>query len=164
MGEVTYFCLRGYNLLTIDPETAAIGTMTIFDTYRGGATFKAFEAHLDSLPWNTIIVGATEGEVGLSGEVVKQLDRFGIRRRPLNSGVHAFIGGKGATPGSVPEVMTQDNHVTLSITTGRNGLTRTESDVDEQLRIRKLERPSSAVTTAYVSSAGQLLRVEAGGT
>jgi hypothetical protein len=99
---------RGYNLVALGPEGELRGRMA-FDTLGDAAASARLAAWVDALPPATIVVGAVKDEASgqLAPEAIQALSTLGVagdlRGRYRES--HAFVGVKGAPPGSAIEVL-----------------------------------------------------------
>jgi Interleukin-like EMT inducer len=97
---------RGYNVVALDPGGRVL-TMAGFDTFEATAESDRFEAWVRELPMGTIIAGAVsdEGSAHLTRGAVSALWTLGVvgdlRGRYRES--HAFVGVKGARPGTALE-------------------------------------------------------------
>jgi Interleukin-like EMT inducer len=97
---------RGYNVVALDPGGRVL-TMAGFDTFEATAESDRFEAWVRELPMGTIIAGAVsdEGSAHLTWGAVSALWTLGVvgdlRGRYRES--HAFVGVKGARPGTALE-------------------------------------------------------------
>jgi hypothetical protein len=105
MGEVAAN-RRGYNLVALGPEGDLRGRMA-FDTLGDPAASRRLAAWVHDLPADTIVVGAVKDEASgqLGAEAIQALALLGVtgdlRGRYRES--HAFVGVKGAPPGSAIE-------------------------------------------------------------
>jgi hypothetical protein len=97
---------RGYNLVALGPagephEAAA------FDTYGESDASARLAAWVDRLPPGTIVMGAVSDEASakLGGDAVAALGRLGVQAdmRGRFRESHAFVGVKGAPPGTALE-------------------------------------------------------------
>jgi hypothetical protein len=97
---------RGYNLVALGPEGDLRGHMA-FDTLGDASASGRLAAWVHGLPAETIVLGAVKDEASgqLGPEAVQALARLGVagdlRGRYRES--HAFVGVKGALPGSAIE-------------------------------------------------------------
>jgi hypothetical protein len=107
MGELA-LNRRGYNLVALEPG-GAIRDRAAFDTFGDPRASGALASWVRALPEGTIVLGAVKDEASeaLAADAVGALATVGIhgdlRGRHRNS--HAFIGVKGAPPGSALEAM-----------------------------------------------------------
>ena len=53
---------RGFNFLTVDPGTGALGEVRAFDTFERAADVEAMENYLRSLPLGVVVLGAIADE------------------------------------------------------------------------------------------------------
>ncbi len=98
---------RGYNLAAIDPQTGRVLDAVVFDTHdprQAPAASAAMAAWIHALPQGVIVAGAVRDAAALSlGEdAVGALRSLGVEddiRGQLRR-AHAFIGVKGAAPGT----------------------------------------------------------------
>ncbi len=96
---------RGYNLLALDAEGRVLDA-TFFDTWLRGQASRMAQ-WIDRLPAGAIVAGGVHDESSseLTGEAVEALGRLGVvgdlRRR--RHWCHAFVGVKGAAPGTALE-------------------------------------------------------------
>jgi hypothetical protein len=99
---------RGYNLLALDPEGKVLAT-TFFDTFLRPEAAHELAAWIGALPPGTIVAGAVKDEASgrLTAEAVAALRDLGVggdlRGRFHES--HAFVGVKGAPPGTAREAL-----------------------------------------------------------
>ncbi len=97
---------RGYNLVALDPD-GRFRSAAAFDTFDGRAAAGRLAAWVAALPAGTIVAGSVKDEASerLSAEAVAALRTLGVssdlRGRYRES--HAFVGVKGAPPGSAAE-------------------------------------------------------------
>jgi hypothetical protein len=118
---------RGYNLVTFDPAGRVLESAT-FDTYGGAEAGSAMAAWIARIPQGTVVAGAVmdEASAGLTEPVIVALRTLGvagdIRGRYRDS--HAFIGVKGAPPGSALEMLGSRQ---VAVSVGR--VERTERDL-----------------------------------
>ena len=99
---------RGYNLVALDPS-GATRDREAFDTFGDPAASAALVKWVDALPAGTIVLGAVRDEASgrLDAEAVTALGTLGVRGdlRGHFRESHAFIGVKGAPPGSAAEAL-----------------------------------------------------------
>jgi hypothetical protein len=99
---------RGYNLVALDPS-GATRDRDVFDTFRDPAANEALRQWVDALPAGTIVLGAVKDEASgrLDAAAVRALGTLGVRGdlRGHFLESHAFIGVKGASPGSAIEAL-----------------------------------------------------------
>jgi Interleukin-like EMT inducer len=97
---------RGYNLVALDRQGGLIASV-VFDTFESDAASRELAAWIGALPHGTIVAGAVhdEGSHRLSGEAVRALRTLGVGGdlRGRFREAHAFVGVKGALPGSAAE-------------------------------------------------------------
>jgi hypothetical protein len=99
---------RGYNLVALGPEGDLRGRLT-FDTLGDPGASGRLAAWVHGLPPDTIVVGAVKDEASgrLGADAVQALATLGVagdlRGRYRES--HAFVGVKGAPPGSALEAI-----------------------------------------------------------
>jgi hypothetical protein len=99
---------RGYNLVALHPSGRVLGARA-FDTFRGTAEAAALADWVAALPPATIVAGAVKDEASgqLTAGAVLALRTLGVggdlRGRFRES--HAFVGAKGAPPGSAVEAL-----------------------------------------------------------
>jgi hypothetical protein len=100
--------LRGYNVVALDPAGHVIGVAR-FDTFATGVDSDRLEAWLSALSPGTIVAGAVhdEASVHLTRGAVAALATLGVvgdlRGRYRES--HAFVGVRGARPGTALEAI-----------------------------------------------------------
>jgi interleukin-like EMT inducer protein len=97
---------RGYNLVALDPLGRVLGAET-FDTFFDPAATHRLARWVDALPPGSIVAGAVRDEASgrLDGAAVRALETLGVRgdlRRRFRDS-HAFVGVKGAAPGTALE-------------------------------------------------------------
>jgi hypothetical protein len=118
---------RGYNLVTFDGAGEVLESAT-FDTYRGAEAGPAMATWIARIPVGTVVAGAVmdEASYGLTEPVIAALRTIGVAGdiRGHYRDSHAFIGVKGAPPGSALEAL-GSRQVVVSV--GR--VERTESDL-----------------------------------
>jgi len=89
---------RGYNLVTINPQSGAIEAIENFDTWETLSEGSRMASYLNQLPRGRIVAGALkdEGSGALdSDEVRDAFGRIGVEKLPSLWWSHAFIGVKG---------------------------------------------------------------------
>jgi hypothetical protein len=97
---------RGYNLVALDADGRVVG-LAGFDTFFRPEAAGELAAWVAALPRGTIVAGAARDEASglLTAEAVSALRQLGaagdLRGRFRES--HAFVGVKGAAPGSAVE-------------------------------------------------------------
>jgi Interleukin-like EMT inducer len=100
--------LRGYNLVALDAATG-LHRAAAFDTYGRPRSAARLAAWVAGLPAGTIVAGAVrdEGSGHLTDEGVQALRTLGVAGdlRGRFRDAHAFVGVKGARPGSAVEVL-----------------------------------------------------------
>jgi hypothetical protein len=97
---------RGYNLVALDPAGQILGTEA-FDTFFDPAASRELARWVDALPPGSIVAGAVRDEASgrLDAAAVRALGTLGVRgdlRHRFRSS-HAFVGVKGAAPGTALE-------------------------------------------------------------
>ncbi len=99
---------RGYNLVAVD-TTGYVVDAKAFDTFADAAAAAELAAWVGSLPLGTIVAGAVrdEGSGRLTAEAVTALGQLGVTGdlRGRFREAHAFIGVKGASPGTALEAL-----------------------------------------------------------
>ena len=98
---------RGYNLAAIEPDSGRVLDTAHFDTHdprQAPAPSAAMAAWIDALPEDVIVAGAVRDAAALSlgDDAIAALRSLGVEddiRGQLRR-AHAFVGVKGATPGS----------------------------------------------------------------
>jgi interleukin-like EMT inducer protein len=97
---------RGYNLVALDPTGRVLGTET-FDTFFDPAAARQLAQWVEALPRGSIVAGAVRDEAAgrLDGAAVRALGALGVRGdlRGRFRDSHAFVGVKGAAPGTALE-------------------------------------------------------------
>jgi hypothetical protein len=98
--------LRGYNLVALDAGGGVLGARS-FDTFAWADEARALTAWIATLPPGTVVAGAVrdEGSAALTGDAVQALRSLGVAgdlRGHLRE-AHAFVGVKGAPPGTALE-------------------------------------------------------------
>jgi hypothetical protein len=99
---------RGYNLVALQPS-GGIRDRVVFDTCGDPTASRELAEWVDALPAGTIVLGAVKDEASseLGADAVAALARLGLRG-DLRGGYresHAFVGLKGAPPGSALEAL-----------------------------------------------------------
>jgi hypothetical protein len=100
---------RGYNLAAVDPVSGQVLDAASFDTHdphQAPAASVAMTAWINALPEGVIVAGAVRdaAALSLSDDAVLALHSLGVAddiRGELRRD-HAFVGVKGAAPGSAP--------------------------------------------------------------
>jgi len=99
---------RGYNLVAVGPA-GEVRSRAVFDTLGNRANSGRLVAWVHDLPAGTIVFGAVKDEASgqLSPQAVGALSTLGVRGdlRGRYRESHAFIGVKGAPPGSAIEAL-----------------------------------------------------------
>ncbi len=99
---------RGYSLVAIDPAGRVVDR-ALFDTYADSAASAALAAWVAAQPPGTIVAGAVRNEASerLTGAAVAALATLGVAGdlRGHFTESHAFVGVKGAPPGSALEAL-----------------------------------------------------------
>jgi hypothetical protein len=99
---------RGYNLVAVD-RTGLLVTAKAFDTFADDRAATGLAAWIDSVPPGTIVAGAVrdEGSARLTASGVAALQRLGVEGdlRGRFREAHAFVGVKGAPPGTALEAL-----------------------------------------------------------
>jgi hypothetical protein len=107
MGELA-LNRRGYNLVALEPG-GAIRARASFDTFGDPRASGALASWVRALPAGTIVLGAVKDEASeaLAADAVGALATVGLHGdlRGRHRESHAFIGVKGAPPGSALEAM-----------------------------------------------------------
>ena len=107
MGEVAPN-RRGYNLVALEPS-GAIRDRASFDTFGDPMASGALARWVRALAAGTIVLGAVKDEASeqLDADAIGALATLGIRGdlRGRRRESHAFIGVKGAPPGSALEAL-----------------------------------------------------------
>ncbi len=99
---------RGYNLVAVD-ATGAVRDAALFDTFEGVEASRRLAAWVRALPAGTLVAGAVQDEASreLGAAAVDALGTLGVlgdlRGRYRES--HAFVGVKGAPPGTALEAI-----------------------------------------------------------
>jgi hypothetical protein len=100
---------RGYNLVTLDPQTGMVGGRAVFDTHLDEGASEALVAFLKDVPAGHIVAVAAADEASrlLSQEAVEALRGIGAAGDLLDRfrWGHAVIGVQGAPPGTALEAM-----------------------------------------------------------
>jgi hypothetical protein len=110
---------RGYNLVALAPE-GRVHAALVFDTYHDPGAAPRLAAFVGGLPEGTVVAGAVRDEAShrLTEAAVIALRTLGVagdlRGRYRDS--HAFVGVKGAAPGTAVEEM---GPRALTLTVGR---------------------------------------------
>jgi hypothetical protein len=99
---------RGYNLVAVDPS-GTVRNLGAFDTSGSPTASGQLATWVEALPAGTIVLGAVKDEASgsLNAEAVGALATLGVRGdlRGRYRESHAFIGVKGAPPGSALEAL-----------------------------------------------------------
>jgi hypothetical protein len=99
---------RGYNLVALDGAGALVGA-EVFDTFAATAEAHRLATWVARLPPGTIVAGAVRDESSgqLTAEAVAALRTLGATgdMRERFREAHAFVGVKGAAPGSAVEAL-----------------------------------------------------------
>lgn len=97
---------RGYNLVALDPAGRVLGAET-FDTFFDPAAVRQLAQWVEALPPGSIVAGAVRDEASgrLDRTAIRALGTLGIRGdlRGRFRDSHAFVGVKGAAPGTALE-------------------------------------------------------------
>jgi Interleukin-like EMT inducer len=97
---------RGYNLVALDPAGRVLDVET-FDTFFDPSAAGRLAIWVDALPSGTIVAGAVRDEASgrLDGLAIRALRTVGVRGdlRGRFRDSHAFVGVKGAVPGTALE-------------------------------------------------------------
>jgi hypothetical protein len=97
---------RGYNLVAVGPDGTVLGAGT-FDTFYDPEAAGHLASWIRALPRGTIVAGAVRDEASgrLTAEAVDALRELGVAEdlRGRFRAAHAFIGVKGAVPGTARE-------------------------------------------------------------
>jgi hypothetical protein len=106
---------KGYRLVVLDPESAAITEIASFNTSWRVEDSDALAAMIERLPPGTPVVVASEYDVSrrLNDHAITALRKLGIRGDLRNhwGGAHAAIGVKGAEPGTAAELVDKRHSV-----------------------------------------------------
>ncbi len=98
---------RGYNLVAVDPLSGDVVDWAVFDTHDDPGAARALETFIDGLATGTIVAGAVkdDGSTLLSAAAYRALGHLGcsLDIRGRFRAAHAFVGVKGAAPGSAVE-------------------------------------------------------------
>jgi hypothetical protein len=99
---------RGYNLVALDPA-GALPLASAVDTFRASRSARRLAAWVAALPAGTIVAGAVRDEASsqLTEEAVRALRTLGVAGdlRGRFREAHAFVGVRGAAPGSALEAL-----------------------------------------------------------
>jgi hypothetical protein len=99
---------RGYNLVALDPS-GTVRDRAAFDTFGSPTASGQLATWVKALPAGTIVLGAVKDEASgsLDAEAIGALATLGVRGdlRGRYRESHAFIGVKGAPPGSALEAL-----------------------------------------------------------
>ena len=97
---------RGYNLVALEPDGRVIESV-VFDTFRDERESDRLAAWIATLPTGAIVAGAVRDEASrrLTEAAVQGLRALGVRHdlRGRYREAHAFVGVKGAPPGTALE-------------------------------------------------------------
>ena len=128
---------RGYNLVVIDPETGLVEDRRNFDIWgnRHIAPDQLVE-WVNAVPKGRIVVGTVRGDAGMffNERMRRVFRKLGVPNRPDFNWSHAFIGVKGAPPGSALEAISQDSHVAVGVLDNDNPLSRSTVAREEAMR------------------------------
>lgn len=98
---------RGYNLVAVDPHSGGVVDWAVFDTHGDPDAASAMAAFIGTLAEGTIVAGAVkdDGSSRLSETAYRALQELGcsLDLRDRFRAAHAFVGVKGAPPGSALE-------------------------------------------------------------
>lgn len=115
---------RGYNLVAIAPTDGAVLAVAVFDTHDPFVTgpSAAMAAWIEALPDGVIVAGAVRdaAALNLGEDAVQALRRLGVVgdiRGHLRR-AHAFVGVKGAAPGTAAEVISDLWPATVAVGDG----------------------------------------------
>ena len=98
---------RGYNLAAIDPQTGDVLDVLGFDTFANAGEADRMAQFIEDLPAGVLVAGAVRGDASpfLTDRAVQGLASLGsavdLRATPGHG--HAFVGVKGAAPGTAAE-------------------------------------------------------------
>ncbi len=98
---------RGYNLAAIDPQTGDVLDVLGFDTFANAGEADRMAQFIEDLPDGVLVAGAVRGDASpfLTDRSVRALASLGssvdLRTAPGHG--HAFVGVKGAAPGTAAE-------------------------------------------------------------
>jgi len=102
---------RGYNLVSLDAATGRVLAVGTFDTNAVITDSARLVDFVAAVPEGTLVAGAAADEAAynLTGEAVRALQQLGIRfdMRGHFRWSHAFIGVKGAAPGTALEAWSE---------------------------------------------------------
>ena len=79
---------RGFNFLTVDPGTGALGEVRAFDTFERAADVEAMENYLRSLPLGVVVLGAIADE----GTHLLTAETRALLRETLGAELIDFVG------------------------------------------------------------------------
>ncbi|MCB0105455.1 MAG: hypothetical protein KDE53_06090, partial [Caldilineaceae bacterium] len=117
-GEPVMPTARGYNLAAFDPAGALLATAT-FDTHLTATSGAALAAWVAALPAGSVVAGAVMDEASnaLDDGAVQALAALGVATdlRGRFRWSHAFIGVKGAPPGSAIEQLSLLQPATVAV-------------------------------------------------
>lgn len=98
---------RGYNLAVIDPRSGAVLGKQGFDTYANAFEAERMAQFIEDAPDGAIVVGAARGDASpfLDERAIAALASVGsvVDLRATPGYGHAFVGVKGAAPGTAAE-------------------------------------------------------------
>ena len=108
---------RGYNLAAIDPRTGVVADVGSFDTWLRIDANKKLADFVSGIPEGYIVAGTINdaGAASLRAEGRNALKELGVTRFPDRWWAHAFIGVKGAPPGSAIESLGDRAAVALGV-------------------------------------------------
>ncbi|HXV92634.1 MAG TPA: interleukin-like EMT inducer domain-containing protein, partial [Pseudonocardia sp.] len=99
---------RGYNLVALGPD-GDLRARVAFDTLADPGASGRLAAWVEALPAETIVVGAVKDEASerLGADAIRAFAMLGVRGdlRGRYRESHAFVGVKGAPPGSAVEAL-----------------------------------------------------------
>ncbi|MGB8646396.1 MAG: interleukin-like EMT inducer domain-containing protein [Anaerolineae bacterium] len=121
-GQENYVTRRGYTLIALDPNSGQALDMQTFDTFKSEAESERMVEWIAKLSQGTIVAGAVcdEASQHLTQAAVEALGSLGTTldlRQQFRSS-HAFIGVKGALPGTAAEDW--DTRFAVSVSAGKN--------------------------------------------
>ncbi len=113
---------RGYHLVAIDAHSGAVERVGVFDTFADANESARLAQFVAELPRGTIVAGVAVDDVSrnLQASAIDALRALGVEgdlRDAFRAG-HAFIGVKGAPPGSAREQV--DGRFPANVAVGKN--------------------------------------------
>jgi tetratricopeptide (TPR) repeat protein len=155
IGEEKYYSLRGYNLVSIDPQTNTVSPPVRFDIYLGQSPNLA--NFLRSLPWGTIVLGATEQvSAALDQSAIEELRKIGVIKSSIETEYsHAFVGIKGSEPGTALEIFSQDSYCAIELRESQIAPV-SEKERMETLLAEALKTHPGKTVAIYIDSRGKI--------